>query len=117
MFVSHVSLNKQGIHCLFYLIFKVNFIFIAAWHKYYLLTLHEPTCSLLVPLATADEGGDWIPWHLNALHNHREMGRVLMRNEFAVTVTFDTPLCIPLLSLYFQIVRFFMVGYGLRDRV
>lgn len=70
-----------------------------------------------MPLATADEGGDWIPWHLNALHNHREMGRVLMRNEFAVTVTFDTPLCIPLLSLYFQIVRFFMVGYGLRDHV
>lgn len=57
IFVSHISPNKQGIHCLFNLIFKVNFIFIAAWHKYCLLNLHEPTCSLLVPLATADEGG------------------------------------------------------------
>jgi hypothetical protein len=23
----------------------------------------------------------WIVWHVNALHNHREMGRELMRNE------------------------------------
>lgn len=83
MFVAYFILSKQGICCFFPCFSFSKSYSYCSGYKRCLLHLFKLSSSLLVPLATADEGRR-ILWHLKDLHNHSERGRVLMTNDITL---------------------------------